>query len=313
MDLTGDDLQKIEVGPKEIDFSDVFKNSEQRKTFWVQNNLRTAIFVSLENDIDFLKRSNPKSMVIPSGARQGFNLILFSTVVRPDLGNMSIKYTINYKPTCTFKLNLKANVIPVTIKKLNDLNKFQFKNEKVHDRVEMSLTQKLDFLNQGNAAADFYWDPPKDKIFSIEPMSGKIAKGSKFTMEVTFTPKSEIYKHDPEEDLKLNLVNGAGPMLFRATGTVNQAQCKLAAAGSNNTNAEVNVLNFDYVHIGVEESKEFIIKNDRSSIAAYSIVNPEKDILTFKESSGYIGSFRTVLVTIKCKEQRINWVSIIYY
>ena len=35
-------------------------------------------------------------------------------------------------------------------------------------------------------------------------------------------------------------------------------------------------------------------------------VNPDKDILTFKESSGYIGSFRTVLVTIKCKEERRN-------
>ncbi len=271
MDLAGDDLQKIEVGPKEIDFGDVFKNSEQRKTFWIQNNLRTAIFVSLENEIEFLSRSSPKSMVVPSGQRQGFNLVLFSKVVRPK-NDMSLKYTINYKPTCTFKLNLKANITPVVIKKINDLNKFQFKNEKVNDKVEMSLTQKLEFLNQGNAAAEFHWDEPKDKIFSISPMNGKIGKGSKYIMEVTFTPKSEIYKHDIEEELKLYLENGVGPMIFKAPGTVAPAQCKLAAAGKD-LNAVPDVLNFDYVHIGVEETKEFMIKNDRSSIAAYAIVS----------------------------------------
>ncbi len=37
-------------------------------------------------------------------------------------------------------------------------------------------------------------------------------------------------------------------------------------------------------------------------------MNPDKDILSFKESSGYIGlSPKTVWVTIKCREERKNW------
>jgi len=281
LDLSGEELQKIEVGPKEIDFGDVFRNSEQRKTFWIQNNLRTSIFVSLENDIDFLKRSSPQSMVIPSGQKQGFNLVIYSTSVKQL--KMDLKYMINSKPTCTFKLLLKANVIPVQIKCFGGLGKFQFKNEKVYEKVEMSIIQKLDFMNQGNDAAVFSWDPPKDKIFSIEPMTGKIPAGTKFTMEVAFSPKSEIYKHDIEEDLKLNLVNGSAPMIFKAVGSVAQALCKLISQKElinqrsnpkdlNIENLPPEVIDFGFIHIGVEESKEFIIKNERSFISAYQIV-----------------------------------------
>ena len=316
LEPNGEDLQKIEVGPKEIDFGDVFKNSEQRKTFWIQNNLRTAIFVSLNNDIDFLKKSYPKSMVIESGQKRGFNLILFSNTVRPNF-NMSLKYMINNKPTCTFKMLLKANVTPVTIKPLNTLNKFQFKNEKVYDKVEMFLTQKIDFVNQGNAPAEFFWDAPKDKVFSIEPVKGKIAPGEKYTMEIIFSPKSEIYKHDPEEDLKLNIVNGSAPLIFKASGTIPQSHCKILGekdkgsvrlaipSRGEDPNAQHNeVLNFDFVHIGVEETREFTIKNEKNMIAAYSIVNPDKEVLTFKEQTGYVQTTKTILVTIKCKEQR---------
>ena len=229
------------------------------------------------NDIEFLKKSNPPSMVIPSGARQGFNLILYSTVIRPNESmKMSLKYTINYKPTCTFKMYLRANVIPVTIKKVNELSKFQFKNEKATDKkVEMSITQKLEFLNLGNAPADFFWDQPKDKIWSIEPMTGRIfPKGPKFFMDISFTPKSEIYnKYELEEDLKLNLVNGPPqPMVIKVLGTVSPAVCKLVAVGGKDSNAPGDVLNFDFVHIGIEETKEFHIKNEKSLVAAYSIV-----------------------------------------
>jgi len=59
MELDGYALQKIIVGTKEsreIDFGDVFKNSEMYKTFWIRNNSRNFIFVQLNLDRNELKR-----------------------------------------------------------------------------------------------------------------------------------------------------------------------------------------------------------------------------------------------------------------
>jgi hypothetical protein len=56
MDLDGNDLQKIQVSSKEIDFGEVFRNSEKFKTFWVKNNLRNHIFVQIETDLLELKK-----------------------------------------------------------------------------------------------------------------------------------------------------------------------------------------------------------------------------------------------------------------
>lgn len=56
IELSGIDLQKIQVCTKELDFGDVFKSSEQFRTFWIKNNLRTNLFVQLDTEIHELKR-----------------------------------------------------------------------------------------------------------------------------------------------------------------------------------------------------------------------------------------------------------------
>jgi hypothetical protein len=59
MELDGHALQKIIVGTKdsrEIDFGDVFKNSEMYKTFWIKNNTRNFIFVQIDTEKVELKR-----------------------------------------------------------------------------------------------------------------------------------------------------------------------------------------------------------------------------------------------------------------
>jgi hypothetical protein len=59
MELDGFTLQKIIVGTKElreIDFGDVFKNSEMYKTFWIRNNSRNHIFVQLDFERIELRR-----------------------------------------------------------------------------------------------------------------------------------------------------------------------------------------------------------------------------------------------------------------
>ena len=49
LELDGKALKRIAVGPRSIDFGAIFKNSEQVKTFWIRNNLKTIIFIKIEN------------------------------------------------------------------------------------------------------------------------------------------------------------------------------------------------------------------------------------------------------------------------
>lgn len=43
MELTGEELKKIQAGPVEIDFGNVFVKSEIARTFHIKNDLRTSI------------------------------------------------------------------------------------------------------------------------------------------------------------------------------------------------------------------------------------------------------------------------------
>lgn len=59
MELDGFSLQKVIVGTREsreIDFGDVFKNSEMYKTFWIRNNSRNHIFIQLDTERLELRR-----------------------------------------------------------------------------------------------------------------------------------------------------------------------------------------------------------------------------------------------------------------
>jgi len=51
MELDGTMLKKIVVGPKEINFGEIFKGSEKKQTFWCYNNLRYRIFVEFFFDV----------------------------------------------------------------------------------------------------------------------------------------------------------------------------------------------------------------------------------------------------------------------
>jgi len=99
LELSGEDLQKIQVGTKEINYGQIFINSEISKTFWIKNNLRTHIFIRLEIDPNFseLQKSSPLSHVISPGDIYGFKITVFSKNVRKII--YPVKYNINYKHT----------------------------------------------------------------------------------------------------------------------------------------------------------------------------------------------------------------------
>lgn len=56
MELSGEDLQKIQIDTKDLIFGDVFKSSDMSKTFWIKNNLRSHIFIQLETEVMELRK-----------------------------------------------------------------------------------------------------------------------------------------------------------------------------------------------------------------------------------------------------------------
>lgn len=302
MELDGIKLQKIIVGPKEIDFGEIFKSSEQTRTFWIKNCLRTCIFLKFEFDDESfpeLKRtylpynfSKLRSKVIYPMQTEGFNLVFYSNDTISY--NKFLKYTIN--KIYSFGIIIKANV---TFVKLihNKLNKFTFKNEKNNDKVEMMSIQTIAFENQGNAAAHFsFGEVSNPNLWIINPKNGIVEKGKTTEVTVAFNPR-EPSKSDQKEEVKCNLVNG-NPIPFEFIGSCPEARCSLST----------EVLNFDEVHIGNPETVEFYIKNENKVRTAYSIEHEKKNILSFKDSQGYIDvQKKSIQVTIKCLEEIDNF------
>ena len=295
LELSGEDLQKIQVGCKELKMGQIFKNSEKAQTFWVKNNHRNYIFVKLEidNSMPDLQRSYPKSHVIAPGEMQGFRIVLFSSTVRKSI--YPVKYTINYKHS--FKLRVFAEIIMVKLDIQNTFNKFTFKNDKFEkDKVEMSVTQKLRLFNGGNAPAEIYWDKNKEKAFTISPMKDTILPHQEKEVVVVFNPfNSTVQREKYPDEFRLNILNGE-PVVFPVEGIV--SSCNVVFGGDGDT------VNFEMVHTGVPSTKLFSLKNESSRVvSAYQILNPLPDILSFHDGAGYLtDKIKTIVVSINYKE-----------
>ena len=303
LELTGEDLQKIQVGCKELNFGQVFKNSEKSQTFWVKNNHRNYIFVKLEIDSNMpdLQRTYPKSHVIGPGELQGFKIIVYSNTVKKNI--YPVKYIINYKHS--FKVKVLAEIILVKLELQNSLNKFVYRNDKLEkDKVDMSVTQKLRFFNGGNAAAEVRWDENKEKAFKIIPMKDIIPAQTEKEFAIIFNPfDSPVQKERYPDEIKMNIVNGE-PVKFQIEALV--SSCNVIFYELPN-----DTINFEMVHTGVPNTKHFNLKNETNRVVtAYQIQNPLPEILTFKEPVGFLtDKLKTVEVTIVHKEPNPEFVA----
>ena len=281
LELSGDDLQKIQVGTKEINFGQIFINSEISKAFWIKNNLKAHIFLRLDIDQNFeeLARSKPLSHVIPPGEIFGFKITIFSKNVKKII--YPVKYIINYKHI--FHLKICAEIIMAKLELQNSLNKFVFRYDKIdNEKVEMNVTQKLRLFNGGNAPVEINFEECKEKAFQIFPMKEKIPPNKEKEINISFNPfESEIQKEKYLDNIKMNIIHGS-PMLFPVEAFVPLVSVSFS-------NLEENTIYFDLVHTGVPTSKFITLKNETpKNITIYKIQNPLPDNLVFKEETGYI-------------------------
>lgn len=115
---------------------------------------------------------------------------------------------------------------------------------------------------------------------------------------ITFTPLEGIYRGDQKEELKCNIDHG-NPIIFEVCGNVPEAKCSLL----------YEEINFGNVHVGVEEPKEFVIKNEFKNKTAYKIDDSGlKEFLMFKDASGYIDmTKKAVTAIIKSQSPMLNF------
>jgi len=301
MELSGTDLQNIIIGSCDIEFGDIFKNSEMRKTFWIKNNLRTNIFVQLELDKPELKRSYPTSIVIAPYTTEGFNLVLFSPERRSI--NFYLKYKINYKHS--FKLRLIGNVVPVTLEQRNQLTDFTFKSERYEkDKVDISVVQKLKLFNGGNAPAVIKWEKNKKEAFKINPMTLSINPNTEGIVEVSYTPIESGPNSKVEDILRCNIENGDS-FVIPVRGDVPFSSVKLI-------NPPNETLSFGDVNVGQAETRTFTLKNETTkNPAAYIILNKRPGVLSFQDQQGYIEWQKNITCTINCKEENKNFDEVV--
>lgn len=147
--LSGDQLQKVFAGPVYIDFGSVHVKSKMTKTFFVRNDLRTAISVRIIVDRDELKETYQKQQIIPSSQLAGFEV----TICSLNLGSFrtNCKYIINERHLFEFQVIASIELVRLELAKTNLKMLFTEEN------IEMSTSEMVRVTNSGNGPGKFRW------------------------------------------------------------------------------------------------------------------------------------------------------------
>ncbi|CAE8649272.1 unnamed protein product, partial [Polarella glacialis] len=210
-------LGLISVGPRVLDFSNVYVKSQVVKSFSVYNDLPQAILVSMQYDSEELSRSTPISQVIPSAQAAGFDVVICSA--QPQSFQRQVVYTINGMHAV--KLLIKAEITPVQVRMSRSEILYRFGE----DSLERTLTEQLMLSNHGNAPARYSWQGINSS-FNINPMSGIIRAGASVVSEVVFTPPNSGAMMEGFLTLK---VEDGNDQSLRCAGQAPEAVCAFGA------------------------------------------------------------------------------------
>lgn len=217
-ELTGEELQKIQVGPTEINFGEIFLKSVDFRYFQIKNDLRKPILARLVTEGNKeLEDTYHKPQIIPSGKTASFKIVLSS--YNQQNFDKTITYIINEKHT--FRILVQAKIIPVTLTLKKSDEEFVFEDEKTDMKIEREIT----IMNHGNAPATFHWMESRLGCFSIFPMDGEVNRNSNFTVKITYTPSGD--KSTEEEDLIMKVEDGPHCTLS-CRASLNEVKCEFS-------------------------------------------------------------------------------------
>lgn len=216
LELNGEMLQKVFAGPKQIDFGMLFVKSTVSRTFTVRNDLRNAIKVRLESELEELNKSYLKVQIIPAGEIATFDIIICSR--SPQEFKTTIRYIINERHK--FEFEVYALIEPVTLEP-DQLNlNFRF----LDDNNEMEVIQRLTIKNKGNSVGRFRFPLSDNKAFSVEPKEGEVAPFSKTELKVIYKPTGMNPGKNEEEKILMKVEDGLD-QIVKCSGYALESKC----------------------------------------------------------------------------------------
>ncbi|CAD8092149.1 unnamed protein product [Paramecium primaurelia] len=308
MELTGEELKKIQAGPVEIDFGNVFVKSEIARTFHIKNDLRTSISCQIITEEPELEKSYTKIQIIPSSDTGRFKIVLKSD----KLGSFSrrVTYVINGKHR--FEFNVKAEIQNVKIELSIQKIDFGFREE----NMSLETGEIVRLTNNGNATAFFQWLVSEQKVFTVNIEKGEILSGKYIDVLIIYKPSNYIIKEDKpqpiqgktnysvsinnqtrldEDKLILQTKDGLDQSI-KVVGQVSDARC----------NIKHSIVDMKELLVCKTEIKYFTIRNVSRVNAFFSIMTEKLPAACdISPSSGKIGPDETKDITVKymSKEQ----------
>jgi hypothetical protein len=198
-ELTGEELQKIQVGPTKLDFGSIFLKSTETRYFQIKNDLRKPIMARLNIEgFNELQDSYTRPQIIPSSKTASFKVV-FSSQGQQLFENM-VSYIINEKHT--FRIYVRAQVTPVILRLGRGEEEFIFEDE----QVDMTLVKDVQIINDGNDLGTFEWQKSKTGCYVVAPTEGKVQPRSSFAVKVIYTPSGT--KQVEEDELLMTVADG---------------------------------------------------------------------------------------------------------
>lgn len=276
VELTGEQLQKINAGPQQINFKTVFVKSSTTKSFLVANDLRQHIYVRLLVDQHpELAQSSPLSQVIPPGQEAGFDIVFCSLTTKTF--SAPITYYINDRP---FSFLVQAQADPVVLDVSKKVLRFEFSD----DNMDMSVTQSLVISNFGNAGAKYRWQVPASGAFVPEPLEDEVAAGASKNVLVTF--KSTGLRS--EEEIMVLQIDDGNSVDVKCLGIVNEAKCAFVE----------KQLDFGNIPVGLKAVEQTLhIRNQMRTTAIFH-VECDAEELTISPMKGRITADQKQILTV---------------
>ncbi|GFR48568.1 hypothetical protein Agub_g10470, partial [Astrephomene gubernaculifera] len=209
-ELTREELSRLVVGPRLVDFGKVSMGSTNTRHLVLHNTLEGHINVVLDlKPLEMLRDSPAISQVVPPGARAAFPLVLQATEIRSV--NEKVEYCVNGNHVLSFPLS--ADIVPVNLDFSADDLHFQLSLDNWDEAVEKVLI--LD--NPHKFPVNFSVESTNPAFLVSAGGGGVIRSQSSVEVAVRWAPDM-LGPPKQEGHLVVKMVGGEAPKRILMTG-----------------------------------------------------------------------------------------------
>eukprot|EP00903_Cladosiphon_okamuranus_P009303 g8875.t1 len=305
-----DQLAKVDLHFRTLDFGQVTVGSSNVRNLAVTNNLPQAVLaelVGLEGQSE-LAGTGPPAQVVPAGATAGFDVHFKCHTEQ--VYRKALKLSINKGAVHQF--SLLAHTVPVSI----ELDREEVVMKFPPASLEATLRHPLALTNEGNATASFSWTTRG--AFNVSPEKGTIGPQGTQEAEVVWTPQPGC---KTAETLMLK-VDGGQDKELQVSGQLPETRCRFVPPGTHRSTARNvvgggvdskggsnvggSVLDFGRASIGVEIVRTVMLQNTGKSPAAFFVDTPElKGIgISVEPTKGLVEPKQSCTLTVVLRASR---------